>query len=147
MEKIKFFFGMLKEGVIIVLMACLIMGGVISLFWLGSINFSKIVDNSERIIGFEEGYKVVEFYIPTKGDVVLIKKIPGEKYRVEILQGNRIKMIGKFYYQIQGDGCFYPKDEDHSDIKGKQPGDKNSDYWGDTRPGYIVLEKITGTQI
>jgi len=99
-------------------------------------------DVPEAYEGFEnltsKGYEIVESDMPTKGDVVLVKKLENENYQT-IQTDEGLELEGDFYYKIRPQSKFCPKDDQHSDRWGRTP--ENSDYWGATRKGKVVLRK------
>ena len=101
-------------------------------------------DIKEEFIGFNElnnGYSVEEFYIPSKGDVTLVKKLEGYDYEKTELPDGSIKYEGAFYYKIKPKGKFAPNAPRKTDMYGRTPLNEEDDYWGDTRPGYVVFSK------
>lgn len=99
-------------------------------------------DASETFQGFPElqqGYQVVDFQIPTKGDVVFIKN--GEGARRVVAPNGDVQYEGKFYYEIRPQAKFGPQDDQHSDMQGRTPLNPDDNYWGDVRTGKVVLRR------
>ena len=95
-------------------------------------------NEEEKLIGFSEyqNYEIKKIKLPTKGDVVLIKKIPNNDYLVTSIKDDDILITGYFYFEIRPQTKFVP-DLYHSDIAGNTP--ENSNYWGSIGYGSVLL--------
>ncbi len=106
----------------------------------------RFTNAPEKYLGFEaysrKGYTLLSYEIPTKGDVVLIRKLPHAAYTEIKEKDGSLVLTGPFYYQIEPDPRFAPQDEVHTDMYGRTPTNPQDDYWGDTRIGSVILEKI-----
>ncbi len=101
-------------------------------------------DAPERLEGFgsylESGYVLKEADMPTKGDVVLVRRLPEGKYMEKENPDGTLTISGRFYYRIRPALRFSPNTDYHTDSKGNAPWD-SGDYWGAIRPGSVTLEK------
>ncbi|MBI5060742.1 MAG: hypothetical protein HZB67_00330 [Candidatus Aenigmarchaeota archaeon] len=104
----------------------------------------------EKYVGFPEidsgRYVADSFFIPNgddpkkpnRGDVILIEKVPGEKYRV-ILEPDGDKVIeGPLHYKLRPKrGVTRPQMPCDTDMRGNTP--DNCNYWEATRNGWVRL--------
>ncbi len=97
----------------------------------------------ENFPRLEQGFEVADFNIPTKGEVIRIKKLEDQGYGYVYDQrpDGRLTIAGVFEYEIKPKSRFAPKDRDHSDNLGRTPWE--NDYWVDQRAGTVTLEKAT----
>jgi len=104
-----------------------------------SYGFGNHGESFENFSELHEGWRVVDYWLPTRGDVVEIRKLDDVSYAVEHLSDGALELKGEFYYRIRPQERFGPLDVWHCDWNGNTPW--NSDYWGDTREGRVILKK------
>ena len=95
-------------------------------------------DEEEKLIDFGEyqNYQVNKINLPTKGDVILIKKLPSREYSIKSLKDGNVELTGYFYYEIRPQTIFAPKLY-HSDMHGNTL--ENSNYWASIGYGSVIL--------
>jgi hypothetical protein len=92
--------------------------------------------------GFPKGYQIENADISTRGEIIRVKKLPGENYQktVDSITGI-ITFKGNFEYEIKPLRSAMPKSPEHSDIYGRTP--ENNDYWKAVREGKVTLRVDT----
>ena len=122
------------------------LGGLMALLGLYSA-CNKPAPKMPVLVGAPKGYHMVDFQLPTKGDVDTIWFLPHGDYSIiPLRKGEKLphggkEYIGVFKYHIEPDLSFTPKDDLHSDMYGRTP--QNNPYWYAERPGTVTLVKGT----
>jgi hypothetical protein len=102
------------------------------------------IDHPESFAGFQEkaedGWKVKEVSISTRGDIIHVAPAYKSKIGREVLPNGDVQYHGLFYYEIRKRAALERLTPYHP-TKYQEEQLKSGDYWRDERYGSVTLTK------
>ena len=102
------------------------------------------IDHPESFGGFQEkaedGWKVKEVSISTRGDIIRVAPAYNSKIGREVLPNGDVQYHGLFYYEIRKSVGLVRLTPTHP-TEYQEELLKSGDFWRDERSGYVILTR------